>query len=228
MKKYLLIIMLIAAGYSVAFTQNKITTNVRTGQDVNEVLSDSRFLFPEFQNAIVVTKQGTGKAMMNYNMLTGDMMFIDQNGDTLVLLNPAEIYAIRFGKQEFIYSSKKYVEILATAGTVSLAISRRIKPVIEKQYGAYGMATNTASIDNVNALTDNANSVRLTINKEITYTVVQVFYLQSGKSLKQATEKNFQKAFEKNKEVINTFIKEHGLDLKKEEDIIRLFNFCTQ
>jgi hypothetical protein len=195
---------------------------------VNDVLSSSRFLFPDFYEAMVVTKKGTGKAIMNYNMLTGDMMFIDQNGDTLAVLNPEEIRAIRFGKQEFIRNAKEYVEILATAGVTGLAVSRRIKPATVKQYGAYGMTTSTAAIDNVSVIADKARPDGLTINKEVTYAVIQTFYLHDGKSLRPATEKNFQKLFGKSKEVVNAYVKEQGLDLKNEEDITRLFNFCAK
>jgi hypothetical protein len=229
MKTYLLIITFIAASYPAIFAQNKITTNVHSGQDVNDILSNSRFLFPEFQDALVLSKKGTSKAKMNYNMLTGSMMFIGQDGDTLILSNPGEIRAIRFGRQEFIHAAKEYVEILATAGVAGLAVSRRIKPATVKQYGAYGMTTSTAAIDNLNVVADKATPDGLTINKEITYAVIQIFYLHDGKSLRPATGKNFEKIFGKHKkEQISAYIKEYNLDLKKEEDLIKLFNFCAK
>jgi hypothetical protein len=228
MKKYLLTIIVIAASYPALLAQNRITTNVRSGQNMNDVLSNSRFLFSEFQDALVLSKKGTGKAKMNYDMFAGAMMFIDPNGDTLAVLNPGEIRAIRFGRQEFIHTAKEYVEVLATAGVVSLTVSRRIKPATVKQYGAYGMTTSSAAIDNLSVMTDKTTPDGLTINKEITYAVIQLFYLHDGKSLRPATEKNFQKLFNKSKEVVNAYVKEQDLDLKKEEDVIRLFNFCAQ
>jgi hypothetical protein len=195
---------------------------------MNDILSNSRYLFPEFQDALIFTNKGTGKAKMNYNMLTGGMMFVDQNGDTLAVLNPDEIRAIRFGRQEFIHTAKEYIEILATAGVVSLAVSRRIKPVTVKQHGAYGMTTSTAAIDNVSVITDKATPDGFAINKEVTYAVTQIFYLHDGKSLRPVTEKNFQKLFGKRKEVVSAYVKEQGLDLNKEEDLLRLFKFCAK
>ncbi|MDR3350776.1 MAG: hypothetical protein LBN98_03910 [Prevotellaceae bacterium] len=227
MKKYVLTLIFLAAGCSAVLAQKKITMNVRTGQNVNEALSNSRFLFPEFQEVMLATKKGSGQARMNYNMLTGVMLFIGENGDTLALTNPDDIFSIRFGQSDFIHTSKGYVEVLATAGHIRLVVSRRIKPATVKQYGAYGMTTSTAAIENAAVISDKATPDGLTINREITYAVVQTFYLQSGKSLGPVTEKNFQKNFGKNKDIISSYVKEHDLDLKQAAGLIRLFNFCA-
>lgn len=228
------IILLVAAGIFLTHTvssQERVTANVRHGENVNELLSNTKFLFPEFQSLTLVTQKGAGQVKMNYNMLTDEMVFINPQGDTLALGNPKDINAINFGKRGFIYTSKGYLEILADNGDKLLLISRRIKPATVKRYGAYGQAINTAFVKNISGLLDDASagSDRLAINHEITYTITLNYYLQAGKSLKPATEKNFEKTFGKHKkELISAYIKEHSLDLKKEEDIIKLFHFCAQ
>jgi hypothetical protein len=229
MKKILLLTVGIFLMHA-ASSQERITTNVRRGENVSDLLSNSRYLFPEFQTLTLATQKGVGQVKMNYDMLTNEMVFINSQGDTLALGNPKEVNTINFGKRSFIYTSKGYMEILAEEGDKTLLISRRIKPATVKQYGAYGTKNNTAFNKNISGLLDDAAAgpERLTINHEITYAVTLNYYLQAGKSLRPATEKNFQKLFGKSKEVVNAYVKEQGLDLKNEEDITRLFNFCAK
>jgi len=228
MKKIVLLTVFIIL-FSVLFGQDKIRTNIKEGEDVNTILSSGRFFFADYQPAVFFTAKGSGQAKMNYNMLTNEMMFINSGGDTLALSNPKDISVINFGRHKFTYTSKGFLEILAetTSTNTALLVSQRIKPATVKQYGAYGMTTNTAAIDNINHL--NSTSDKLIIDKEITYAVTVIYYLQSGKSITLANEKAFVKLFGKNKkEQINAYIKEQNLNLKKKEDIIRLFNFCAQ
>jgi hypothetical protein len=202
--EYMKNILLLTAGICLTYTvcsQERVTTNVRHGEDVNVLLSNTKFLFPAFQSLTLVTQQGVGQVYMNYNMLTDEMVFISPQGDTLALGNPKDINSINFGKRSFIYTAKGYLEILAEHGDKLLLISRRIKPATVKQYGAYGTTTNTASIRNVSGLHDHAAAGpdRLSIHHEVSYAVTLNYYLQAGKSLRPATEKNFRKLFDKNK-----------------------------
>jgi len=211
--------------------QEKTSITIVAGEDVNKVLSTSCFLFYDYQDATFYSKKGMGKVKMNYNMLTGDMMFINE-GDTLALSNPQDIISITIGKQEFIYKSKNYLEILQEIDNKMLLVQRRIKPTVVKQTGAYGVTTASASIHNASGLqttTSVYGDSKLNTTKQVVYEVVYTFYLQINNSLYTgATEKNFQKIFGANqKERISNYIKENKLNLKKEEDIIQLFNFCA-
>ncbi len=227
MKRYLQLFFFIAF-YSTAFivfSQSPITTKANDGDDANVLLSFGRFLFPDFQKATFFGINGNGQAMMNYNLLTDEMMFVDAAGDTLVLSNPKDINIISFGKRNFKYTSKGYLEIVANEGEKALLVSRRIKTENVKQYGGYGIATGTSSIENINSLS--SSTEKLNVSQEITYAVKNTFYLQSGKSILAATEKNFKKVFPKNKKTIDGYIEEQKLHLKRETDIINLFNYCA-
>jgi hypothetical protein len=211
------------------FAQEKKTTTVRVfvGDDVNELLSTSRFLFTDFQNATFSSTEGVGQAMMNYNMLADEMMFIDDKGDTLALNNPKEINMISFGKRKFLHTQKGYVEMIAYTGDKALLKGARIKPAAIKHYGAYGMSNDIASIEEVSAIPD--RSEKIGVAKQVTYKVTTSYYIQLNNSLRMVNRKNFEKSFKnKPKGAIAAFIKDNDLDLDKESDIIKLFVWCSE
>ena len=204
---------------------------MRDNVNLNLLLTSYGYLFDEYREAIFfLTGEGAGKALMNYNMLTGEMLYIAHDGDTLALANPKKVTNIRFGKREFIYTSKGYVEILAeTNDYQTLLVHRKIKITDIKKQGAFGTTTGTVGIDNVPVMVKGKHNRSLLVNNEATFKKEITYYLQKGKSLYLgATVANFQKLFGKEqKERINNYIKEAKIDLNKEEDIIRLFNFCA-
>jgi len=232
MKKKLLLL----AGLCLALllnAQNKsATTIVAAGEDPDKILASSSFLFYDYQDATFSSKQGFGKAKMNYNMLTGEMMFINER-DTLALANPQDISSIKIGKQEFIYKSKEFMEILQEADNKMVLLRRRIKPAAVKRTGAYGIATSTDAMDQISVFSmermGNQTTTDISATQIVTYEIVYTFYLQVNNSLYTgATEKNFQKVFSIDKQLISNYINENKLNLKKEEDIIQLFNFCAE
>jgi hypothetical protein len=234
-KKIALITICMTVSHIASYAQNKINIeNAKDGANINVLLSDSQFLFSDFQNATIYFKNGgIAKSLMNYNMLTGEMQFVDENKkDTLSLTDSNDIRLITFGKRSFVYTAKGYSEILAEHNETALLVNRRIKMANMEAYGAYGTKTGTSFVSNVSSMTDNylpRNKINMSTVSSITYTLTSIYLLQSGKKIyRGATEKNFQRVFNKQKkDAIKEYIKNENINLKNEEDIIKLFKFLA-
>jgi hypothetical protein len=210
--------------------QEKINISVKQGEDINSLLSDSQFLFSEFQPVQVYLKKGgASKAQMNYNLLTSEMLFIDDKGDTLALSNIADISQIAFDKRRFIHTSKGFLELLASSPTgAELLTARSIKKADRKKIGAYGMVSGVSSIENVNTLSDNFETRKLDAHEVLLFRRINIFYLSTdGRKYRVANRSAFLKTFSAHKPKIEEYLQQQPVDFTQEEEVIRLFNFCV-
>ncbi len=228
MKKIILLLtgLLLCASWS--YAQERMTMKVTSGEDINQLLATSRFLFPEFQDANVYFKKSTSRAKMNYNMLSGEMLFIDPNGDTLALKNVSEVLAIAFGKRLFKNSPKDFVEVLATNSTddSELVIRRRIRKGDERKEGAYGITSSVASISSVSNVYTESGSQALSISSEVSFKKEITYYLVQKNKYRTADCSGFLKAYPKKKADIENYLKQTPVDFDNEADVLRLFRYC--
>ena len=245
MKQLFLMVVLAAITFSATAQTQRITKTVAGGSDLNTVLADERFLFDGFKESLVFFENSSiTKAMMNYNLLSGEMMFINKAGDTLTLKPTANIATIVIEERFFKYISKHYYEVLAsdTGDETALLIRRYIEQGTPVKYGAYGIASPTAAIDNqasmtfatsVDGSTGDVNVNTTTSNKavstdtEIRFQRKDVYMLAQGKKVRTADKKGFLKIFSKYKTAIESYLEQSSVDFKKEQDILRLYNYCV-
>ena len=242
MKKYVLTSILSLA-CCIVFAQQRFTIKVEAGEDINSLISNSRYLFPAFRTGTVVFDDNTtAKAQLNYDMVMGEMQYQDASGKVMALANPAEISSILFTDREFIYTKRGYVEVLTYFDNKALLLHRRIKAENEKPTGAYGMASDVSAVEKSNTILtttqrDVSNLDMMVVEtsgatlggERVTFTTIQTVYLQSDKSLYAGgSEANFQKVFGKStKSAIRDYIKSNSLNLKKPTDLIQLFNYLV-
>src|SRR3979490_1611624 len=76
---------------------NKI--EVKSTEDLKETLTtQARYKYPDFSNAIIYFKNRAATAApLNYNLLLGEMQFVDNTGDTLSVANEMDIKYITIG-----------------------------------------------------------------------------------------------------------------------------------
>ena len=152
MKKWIFLYLLIFVS---AWTnaQNKEIIEASSGEDLNKKVT-IQYLFPEFTDGYVFyagLPRGSGK--MNYNMLLGEMQFIDSENKILALDNIPDVQMIRIGNRKFFpYDNNEFVEELLVAGKIQLQIRRRGNVASHSKKGAYGMTSSTSAITSYHSI----------------------------------------------------------------------------
>ncbi|HYH16399.1 MAG TPA: hypothetical protein VD794_14320, partial [Flavisolibacter sp.] len=124
--------------------QVRKTYIVNPGHRIGEgLLNNGLYQYPKFTEAQVHYKNGNyGNGLLNYNRLTGEMQFIDPNGDTLALNNEPEIDLIAIGKDTFYYS-QGYVQKVENF-SAKVAKQTLLELVNREMKGLYGRTTQAA------------------------------------------------------------------------------------
>jgi len=231
MKSILLSLFITVSVYTGVFAQERVNVDIKQDANIEKILSrDIKMFFPEFRNAIVYLKSSRTQALMNWNILSGKMMFIDKSNDTLALSNEREVLMIVFDQQKFIYIPKGFVEILANAEDTILGLQTSLQHTGNQKYGAYGMVTNTSAIANITTVTsvNTATESEINVLSQAGFQKKKFYYLVIGKKYQTANQNAFLKIFGKKKNQIKEYLQQNPVDYNKEEDLIQLFNFCVK
>ncbi len=230
MKKILFLFVFVLMFGVFGYGQETVKMEVTGSDELNELLGGGRFLFPEFQDARVFLVGRDAKTKMNYNLLMDEMQFIDEKGDTLALKNKGDIVAIYIGKRVFKYSSVGYTEVMAMGptGNPELAVKRTIKEAGRSNYEGYGTKSALSSAKNITSagLEGRVQSYH-SASQEITYQRSDLYYLNFSGKYRIANRSGFSKVFSDKKKEIENYLKQNPVDYNNEDDVVRLFNFCT-
>jgi hypothetical protein len=229
MKKQFIILLGIVLLGVAATGQERITTKISSGDDLNEVFASSRYLFHEFQEARIILKSGSHFAKMNYNALSGEMEFINDKGEPFLLTNRNDVKAIIIDQRYFTYTPKGYVESLTDRNLdVELVVQRIYQEGERKKIGAFGAASSTTAIGSYSAIETDGGNQLISVTEEVTYKRKSTHYLHfSGKYL-IANKSGFKKVFGKQKPNMDNWLKNNPVNFSKEEDLMRLFTYCTE
>lgn len=202
---------------------------VKAGYSIANVLSfEEMYRYPEFKQGTVAYKDGSTKdEILNYNIVIGDMLFINSRRDTLVVANSASIDFITIEDNIFYFNDGCF-EKVAGNGKVMLLVKHYMKLMDIKKEGAYGTSNSTAAIDNYTSYSagNNTSTYRMKAAQDIVYSFeVEYYFGRIGQDYVFARENNLLKTFPENKDKIKQFIKDQKLSFNKKEDLIKLTEF---
>jgi hypothetical protein len=198
---------------------------IRAGESLSDYFT---YRFPSFEEATILFKNGgTSRYKMNFNMLLYSMQFINPKGDTLEISNPESIDSIRLNNCTFFFRDN-YFEIIAAVDSVKLVILRKasFEPVL---LGAMDRPERTASIEGI---AGNDSRLPMPMNlrfNQDTYVYEKIdYFLITGKGeFIKATKPNFLEIFNDDKKNIENFLKSNRTNFNKQNDVEKLFRFCT-
>jgi hypothetical protein len=206
--------------------QNKEWT-IPAGEDIKNFLGDSIiFRYPQFTQGFVYFRdERVSNALLNLNLINGEMQFIAPSKDTMTVTNEATIKFITINKDTFYYD-KGFVELVHSNTGAKLAKIDVIKIVALKKTGAYGQGSSASAITTVSSFYNNTNELtRLTENKEVTLRRETVYFVGDNfNKFLPAIKKNIYQMFI-NKTAIETFIKDEKIELNKKDDLVKLVDF---
>jgi len=228
MKKFFALLTCFAFYCATVTGQERVSATVASGENLNDVLSSSRYLFPEFQDARAIVNSGTFQVKMNYNALTDEMNFINDQGE-LLSLDKNEVRAVFFGDRMFRYTPHGYVEVLSNRSLDSdLLVQRKFRQVSSKKQGAYGTYSETTSISSYSSISTDAGQKSLTVLEDVTYRRDNLFFIFDLGKYYVANKSGFKKVFGKQRPDMENYIKNNPVNFTKEQDVIRLFKYCTE
>jgi len=228
MKKLIILFLLFSMFIS---AQDKVILDVVSGENLNNrVASDMQYVFQKFTKGEVHFDNGRkNSSMLNYNMLLGEMQFVD-NETVLSLATLKDIQMIIINDRKFFpYNNSEFCEELYTTGDVRLCVKRNARPLEQSKPGAMGIETSTRSSTTFSSL-DNDSGVRsdLEVQRKILVSVKDTYYLMNkGKYYQIKNQKSFTKLFPTQSSKIESYVIEHNTNFKNEDDLEALIAYCS-
>ena len=232
MKKFFLLLFLLPA---MVAAQEKIVVNLSSGEQLyDKVTFEMQYVLPEFKEGLVYFKDGRRiKSMLNYNVLLGEMHFIDERENILALGSLKDILVVVIDSKRFFpFKDAEFCEELLVKEDARLCV-RRIGNVAEySKMGAYGMNQSLASIQTFNTVvSDNSRIHKTKWMGEVRLSVDTIYYAMNkkGKYTQIKNLKSITKLFSGsgNSAKIEAFVKENNTDFTIKDDLVALVEFCS-
>ena len=214
--------------------QDREVITVSSNDNIAELISeDKQYIFPEFTSGRVIykTKRPVGGGKLNYNLLFGEMVFIDPANEIFALEDVKDILMVVIDNRRFYpHRNEEFTEeLFETTSEVQLHIKREFTIISDGKEGAYGLSFSAASISHYSHVDAQGSSrQQLAIKENMLVQRKNTYYLV-GKNDKHKLikgVKTFQELFPKQKKQIESFVKEHNISFNKEEDLMNLIKYC--
>lgn len=223
MKSNLSILFIMMACSATIFAQMSSPVRVKAGEDLYEKLAKEIYLYPAFNKGIILFKDGKmSQANFNYNMLNGEMQFIDAKGDTLSLANELTIKYVTIAEDSFFYGDG-YLRLIAENESAKIAKKQVIKVIDKQKIGAYDQPSSAGSVTSYSSLSNELRNYKLDTRQDILLAKQTSFYLgDKYNNFFRYTKKNVFKNFPKKEKELNEYLKTNNVNFDKEEDLVRL------
>lgn len=225
MKSLALILCVILSGKHLQ-AQRPNSFRVKAGEKIQETHAKEIYRYPSFVEGMVSFKDGmTSNAKLNFNFLTGEMQFMDKNGDTLSVANEHTIKYIAIGTDTF-YFDKGFYELINTNQSVKLAKKRSLRIIDRQKIGAFNQASPASSINTYQSFSDGFRTRALDVREDVVLSIETIYFLGDRfNHFFRANKKNVLSMFGKHQEEIANFIRTHATDFNKEQDMDNLISF---
>ena len=208
---------------SLLFAQGK-SIRVKAGEDLAQAYSPHGFYrFPQFNKAVLYFNGGGKNAgpVFNYNVLSGNMQFINPAGDTLDMSNNVAVDSIVFGQTVFVYK-EGFLEIVAGDDSVKLLKKVLLKTQVEN-VGAYGLSNNTASITSMKSFFTGSSVYNLVVNQDVVLEETASWFFSRGNNIVKASKSNLLKLLPADKAAkAESYLKQNKTGFDKENDLKKL------
>jgi hypothetical protein len=212
-----------------AAAQKKDNKEIIRTHSSEPLSSDVGFRYPKFSQGIVHFKDGTmSSARFNYNLVLGEMQFLDAKGDTLSVANEQDIQYITVGSDSF-HLKKGVYETAGDFGYVKLASKQILKIIDNEKIGAYGIPSSSASISSLSIVDNNNRVYKLSANENYVYAKEKTWFLvvKANGQVLPATKQNVLKAYSRSRDKIEDYIAVQEIDFKSESDLKKLLTYCA-
>jgi hypothetical protein len=211
--------------------QERRTIIVKAGTRVIDYFSfNEEYRYPEFIKGKVVFKNGSNTlAKLNYNILHGDMQFIQLN-DTLAIANVKDISFVQIMQDTFYYDNG-YLEVLAGKNPAIMSVKNYVKFSDRIKVGAYGSRSATSAIQTYSSINNpgDVDIYKLIPQEDLVFTRITNYYIGNSKDgFRLYRRNNVLKLIPQHKSEIEEYLKKKAVNFKIREDLLRLTKFIQE
>ncbi|GAB3916257.1 hypothetical protein [Larkinella terrae] len=192
----------------------------------------ARYRYEQFRSGKVMYLNGTvATARFNYNILLGEMQFIDSRGDTLALADEPVVRLVGVGDDVFLHDRKKgYLEIIADYSTVKLVTRQGLKMARTERMGGYDQSNGTGAITTYQSYSSGNMSVSQLERKGDLVLIKgrDYFMIDRNNRSFSATKSNLLKVFGKHRPLVTDYLVRESIDFKREDDLKKLLRYCSE
>ncbi len=187
------------------------------------------YRFSEFCKGEVVFRNGTFSTLMfNYNIWHDQMHFIDSNGDTLSVADPATVRFINMNGSRFYYD-KGWLQIIDTAQGLVLAFRQVLTMSRPVQKTGYESIKSNEVVEPKSFFTGNGQKYGLVNNELTTLSATEYYFFGDENNHFIKAKKTFLLAyFKKRKDDISAFVATNHTNFNVLEDLLKVMAFCKQ
>ncbi|MDD4778106.1 MAG: hypothetical protein PHV53_07440 [Fermentimonas sp.] len=188
----------------------------------------SHYLFPEFTQGVVLMKSGEeNPALLNYNLVTEEMLF-DQGGQILAFAEVTinNLDSVFIANRKFVLNNKnKFVEVSEGNG-YKLYIEHKCRLLLPGKPAGYGGTSQTSAVDIYSSILDGGMWHKLELPDDYKIKLFNVYWIDNGSGVKEIrSERQLKRFYGKNRDLYNSFIKEHNLDFDNYESVKELIHY---
>ena len=188
-----------------------------------EAIALSHYIFPAFSKGRVQQKNGSeDEAMLNYNVLSKEMVFESAPGQYRALAYPEKMDTVVILDRKFVPVNHEFYELISTsAWPLLLQYTCTVKePGSDIGYGMSSVTTASPAVKSL-IQSGGAYSLKLPGGFQV-MTGVVYWIFKDGKYQKVNSAKQLIAAAPDKKEKINELVKKNNTDFTKKQDVIDL------
>lgn len=215
----------------VAVSQSPNVVKVKVGDDpLKSFPVSERYRYKEFLPGFVFDQAGkpTAVSKMNFQLISGNVESIQENGDTIVMDNADNRYLnVQIRADYFLHTKKdEYFQILMRSASVKLVSKLRWmiirREAVENDNGKFIPVSSQQQSTRRDPATG-----RVILNEVLVYSKIMTYYLMDNdENVDFVTKASFANSFPDHKKEVKAFISENEIDFDKEQDLKKLFKYC--
>ena len=186
-----------------------------------------RYFYSEFVEGELILNNGLSSAcLINYNMLRDDMDVIQDDNDTLTILQKKELQYAIVENDTFVYIHGYAKHIYGQNLKVYCRDRIYLKEILKR--GAMGSVNRTAAIQSFSDFEESGVPYDLVVPEDMVFKREVSYHIATSKgTLEPFKKKNILKLFSHNKADVQKYIKANKINFDKQEDIIKLAEFLS-
>jgi hypothetical protein len=225
-----LIILLTVLSQAYVIAQNDRDFRINSVQSDSNRLYRSAYRYPRFTRGYILFKNDQiASALLNYNRLSGQILFISPKGDTLEPADPRDIRHVAIGSDTFHYFEKGYVELITHYPGINLFKKQTIQYNGKEKKGAYGAYSSATAANSIDKVADNHAIEKIGVDENDLYATETRYYLAGASgSLITAGKKGFRKLFPGKQKELEDYLSGNRISFSRQEDLIKLLEYLQK
>lgn len=180
------------------------------------------YVLDSFANGIVKLRSGkVYTQLLNYNLLTKEMIFESQPGKYLAIAQPEDVDTVVINERKFIPVNNAFYEWL---GGTTYPLFVEFAGTIKEQGAQTGFGTtNTSAATSVKSILKDGGAYALKLPDEFQVISRHSFYIRKNEQYHKANnEQQIIRLFPEKKLIIKDWIKNHNTDFSRQNEMIIL------